>query len=347
MAQRLHPDNFTPPQRTPWGGSKIGANYKAGLGLSDVQSKVGESWEISVEPTFPSRLVESGELLSEAIAQDPVAWLGAEIAHRHGGQTPLLVKLLDSADNLSVQVHPSGDDPKLGPGESGKPEGWVVLEAEPGGGLYLGFRPGVGASEVAACIDEGGALDELMNFVPVERGDAFVIAAGTPHAIGRGVTLVEPQWVAPGSSGVTYRFWDWNRRYNAAGDLDPTGKPRELHLARSLEVTTFLGAGDIPLSESCRFESVPLARAEWEFHRSVALECPAFVLERWQGSGQRLFKPFGTMVTLTCVKGRARLESSSGALNLRMGESAVVPAAEGEFTLYLYRGEIFSCRSNV
>src|SRR5690606_5724972 len=132
-------------------------------------------------------------------------------------------------------------DPALGPGESGKPEAWVVLEADAGAGLYLGFREGVHRADVERCIAAGGALDALMNFVPVTAGDAFVIEAGTPHAIGRGLTLLEPQFVAPGCTGITYRYWDWNRRYDAAGALDPAGAPRALHLARSLDVTRWDG----------------------------------------------------------------------------------------------------------
>ena len=137
-----------PPSRTPWGGTKIRGHFKAGLDLPHSEGRVGESWEVSVEPSFPSRLSGSNRLLSEVISDDPEAWLGEVVCRRFGGQTPLLVKLLDAQDNLSVQVHPEHGDPELGPGESGKPEGWVVLDAEPGAGLYLGFKPGVDRERV-------------------------------------------------------------------------------------------------------------------------------------------------------------------------------------------------------
>ena len=338
-------DNFTPPSRTPWGGTKIRGHFKAAWDLPTSWERVGESWEISVEPSFPSRLAQSGRLLSEAISDDPKAWLGESVAHRFGGQTPLLVKLLDAADNLSVQVHPEHGDPILEPGESGKPEGWLVLDAEPGAGLYLGFKPGIGRAQVQNCIETGGKLDELMNFVEVKVGDAFYIDAGMPHAIGRGVTLLEPQTITPGCRGVTYRFWDWNRRYDANGVLDPAGEPRPLHLERSLDVATYRGKDEVSLADEARFEPIRLPQEEWEFDRHVVIECPTFVTEAWSGSGQRSFQPFGTMLTLTCVRGQARLESERGAVNIRRGQSAVVPAAEGEFTLYLYRGDIVMCRS--
>jgi len=90
-----------------------------------------------------------------------------------------------------------------------------------------------------------------------------------------------------------------------------------------------------------------MPKEEWEFDRVVVIECPTFITEAWTGSGQRTFEPFRTLLTLTCVRGRARLEGEQGAINLSKGQSAVVPAAEGVFTLYLYRGQVFSCRSSI
>jgi mannose-6-phosphate isomerase len=346
-AQLLHPDNFTPVKRTPWGGDKILKRYKEKLGLAWDGVCVGESWEISIEPSFPSRLVGSGESLGDAIDADPDGWLGTEVATRYGGQTPLLVKLLDAGDNLSVQVHPEDGDQQLAPGESGKPEGWVILEADSGCGLYLGFKPGIGPDEVRRCIEARGALESLMNFVPVSPGDAFYIDAGTPHAIGKGVTLLEPQVVTPGCRGITYRFWDWNRTYTPEGVQAPQGQPRELHLERSLQVTRFQPEGAASTVDTARCEPLVLSQEEWEFERAVVIECPTFITESWTGSGQRTFEPFRTMLTLTCVQGRARLEGECGGINLLKGQSAVVPAAEGAFTLYLYRGQVFSCRSSI
>ena len=341
----LRSDNFTPPNRTPWGGTKILSRFKSNLGLQPDSDRIGESWEVSVEPSFPSRLLDSNLPLRDAIAANPIDWLGEAVSQRYGGQTTLLVKLLDAADNLSVQVHPAHGDPQLKPAESGKPEGWVVLESEPGAGLYLGFKPGIDRGAVARCLDEGGRVDELMNFTQVKAGDAFYIDAGIPHAIGKGVTLLEPQVITPGCRGVTYRFWDWNRRYTEDGTLDPAGTPRPLHRDRSLEVTTYRAEGETSLLEQARCLPVKLPQEEWEFDRSVVLQCPTFSTESWQGTGQRTFAPFETMLTLTCVKGQARLESERGSVNIRQGQSAVVPAVDGEFTFYLYRGEIFMCRS--
>ena len=322
----LRADNLTPPTRTPWGGQQILSRYKDGLNVPD-QAVVGESWEVSVEPSFPSRFADDDTLLSAAIAADPIGWLGDEVSSRYGGQTPLLIKLLDAADNLSVQVHPADGDPALGIDESGKPEAWIILDAKPGAGLYLGFRDGITREDVAQCLQSGGALDDLMNFVPVSTGDAFVIAAGTVHAIGGGVTLVEPQFVSPGRRGITYRFWDWNRRYDAQGRRDPTGNPRELHLERSLEVTAWGVPGGPSFVERCRSKSTLLPSEAGELTRERVIDCPWFVTERWTGTGKMPAPVPGTLIGLTAVSGQATIRAEGHELSLRRGQSAVIPAA--------------------
>ena len=327
--RRLAADNFTPPSRTPWGGTKIRSRYKAGLDPSPGDPVVGESWEVSVEPSFPSRCADGETTLEELVRADPVAWLGERDAARYG-QTPLLVKLLDASDNLSVQVHPADGDPALADGESGKPEAWVILEAEPDAGIYLGFRQGVDRGDVERCITKGGALDELMQFVPVAAGDAFVIAAGTPHAIGAGVTLVEPQLVRPGRRGVTYRFWDWNRRYDASGRLDPAGSPRELHLRRSLEVTSWSGPRGAAFVAACRrVATMPVGGRDGGMRRERVVDWRWFVVERWEGTGVLAVPSPGRMTAVTCVGGRVEVATAGGTLVLKMGESGVVPAAAG------------------
>lgn len=341
----LRADNFTPPTRTPWGGTKILARYKSGLGLDAPEPVVGESWEVSVEPDFPSRLQSGAATLAETIAAAPVAWLGEEVAARYGGQTPLLVKLLDSADNLSVQVHPADGDPTLAPDESGKPESWLVLEADPGAGLYLGFAERVGRQDVEQCIAGQGPLDELLNFVEVSPGDVFVIQAGSAHAIGRGVTLVEPQFVAPGRRGITYRYWDWNRRYDARGRLDPAGEPRALHLERSLEVTDWASPRGDAFVARCRPEIPVLATGDVTRSRLVGWEW--FVVEQWQGDGALTVDPAGTLWAVTCVGGQGVLTAGDGEVTLRCGESCVIPAVAGAVRLRLSDGRLIATRSTV
>lgn len=243
------PDNFTAPTRMPWGGTKIIGKYKQGRPLRPAKQYplVGESWEISADPIAPSEftvdlgaetiLIELIQLLD--LFPDEI--LGARVAAKFAGQNPILAKIIDAADDLSVQVHPSDDYAGLRPHESGKPECWYILEAEPGGGLYLGLREGVSQETLRRALENQEDGAQYLNFVEVHPGEFFVIDAGMIHAIGAGVTLIEPQKIAPKKSGKTYRLWDWNRKYDAQGRKDPQGQPRELHIQECLEVIDFAG----------------------------------------------------------------------------------------------------------
>lgn len=342
----LRADNVTPPARTPWGGRRIAELYKRDLGLSlgaAGGAVVGESWEVSVEPSFPSR-VDDGRPLADLIAADPVAWLGEAVSQRYGGQTPLLVKLLDAADDLSLQVHPAMDDPALGPDESGKPEGWIITDTSPGAGIYLGFREGVDRDDVAACIQRAGRLDELMNFVPVSAGDVFILGAGTPHAVGRGCTLVEPQHVAPGRRGLTYRYWDWNRRYDAAGRRDPEGAPRELHLERALEVTRWDAPRGAAFVATCRATPKLIAKHQ-AATRVELLRCDYYVAERWTGEGEFALHP-ETMLALTVLSGQVYVRARDGVCQARRGQSVVIPAAAADLVVTLSgSADVTACRT--
>lgn len=230
----LAADNVTSASRTPWGGRRIARVLKAGLLEGD--PIVGESWELSAGPELPSRIdgPEDGARTLDALLRASPSMLGREAAR---GSTALLVKLLDAASPLSVQIHPRDDYEGLQDGESGKPESWYVEHAEPGAGLFLGLAEGATRDSIARAIERGDDVSALLAFVPVQAGDFVVVDAGTPHAIGAGVTLVEPQRVLPGRRGVTYRYWDWNRRYDAAGALSEGGAPRALHVEHALAVT--------------------------------------------------------------------------------------------------------------
>ncbi len=335
-------DNLTPATRTPWGGHRIAQRYKAGLGLPR-EIPLGEAWEISVEPSFPSRLADSGRSLEAEIAGDPVGWLGPAVAARYGGELPLLVKILDAGADLSVQVHPAADDPDLAPGESGKPEAWIILEADPGSGIYLGFRQGVTRARVAAALESGQPLDALLNFVPVAPGQVYEVTAGTVHAIGAGVTLVEPQHVTPGLRGVTYRLWDWGRRYDEAGRQDPAGRPRPLHITRALAVTNWDAPRGQAFVDACRREPQRLDGAGGGLEGWHLMRNPYFSAERWCGTG-RASLAMRELLGLVCIAGEARLNTAAGELRLPAGQSAVVPAACDRVDLEGMDLDLYVCR---
>lgn len=323
----LAPDNFTPAARTPWGGTKIVGEFKAALGLP--AQTVGEAWELSFGPELPSRTAE-GALLHEIVARDPRAYLGAE-AER--GASALLVKFLDAADELSVQIHPSVDDPTLAADETGKPECWYIVAAEPGAGIHLGLQAGVHAEQMRRALETGADVSQLLRFQPVKPGDFYLLQPGLPHAVGRGVSLVEPQYVAAGKKGLTLRYWDWNRRYDSAGRLDPQGRPRELHVERALAVTDWqnssdpawlerqrcaLGAPDLAAAASCSVLCGPEASARvHSAHLRAA---------RLAGTGRLTLPDWQTLRGLTLIAGEASLRGNFGQVRVRAGETAALPA---------------------
>lgn len=233
----LNPNNFTPLSRTPWAGSHISDQYKKDILSPVTGQRVGESWEFSCDPSMPSSLREIEISLPELIDQMPGEILSPEFAAGVGCE--ILVKLLNADHPLSFQVHPEDEDPDLKATECGKPESWLVLDAKPGAGIYLGFRKGLTKDVLQQKLLAGSPLTEDLFFVPVRANDYFDIAPGVPHAIGPGVTLLEPQRIQKGKSGKTYRLWDWNRRYFPNGTIsdDPElGSPRELHIEACLRL---------------------------------------------------------------------------------------------------------------
>ncbi|MFW5925389.1 MAG: type I phosphomannose isomerase catalytic subunit [Myxococcota bacterium] len=338
----LRADNFTPPSRTPWGGRRILDFYKRDVPLGPDRAHlpvVGESWEVSVEPDFPSLVAEDGEPLADHIARDPAAMVGEETAARSGG-CPLLIKLLDAADDLSVQIHPPDDYPPLAPDESGKPESWYVLHAEPDAGLYLGLREGVTRDALREALERGADVSALLFFVRVQPGDFFVIDAGTAHAIGRGVTLVEPQRVRPGRRGLTYRYWDWNRRYDADGQPDPEGEPRPLHLEDALAVTDWDGPRERALVDRIRHRAGPPELAGAACSEALGgpagpVPFPALTVQRLAGTGPLALAPAPALRGLTVVEGSVRLVGSGFDVTVPCGRSAALPASLGPARLHL------------
>lgn len=337
----LRADNFTPVARTPWGGTRLARRYKADYLGPSAQQLIGESWEVSVEPDFPARL-EDGRLLVDYIAAHPEAVLGHEHALGRRG-TALLVKLLDAAEPLSVQIHPSDGYARLGADECGKPESWYVVERTEGAGLYLGFQRGVREADVRDALDAGASLEPLMRFIAVEPGDFFVIDAGIPHAIGAGLTLVEPQHVLPGRRGVTYRYWDWNRRYDAQGAPSTSGAPRALHREDALAVTDWqrFDAGDFV--ESIRLR-VPQAALDQPVQATAlaggaGLDSPFLRVSRLAGTGAAKLPYDGRLQSVTVLEGSLQL----GDIRVNRGRSAVVPACASDLPLQLREAHALVC----
>lgn len=197
-----------------WGGRKLIKKY----GKTTKNSICAESWELSFHPDGPTRLGD-GTLLSESVTK-------AELGKNSDifDNFPLMIKLIDAKDNLSVQVHPSDDYALANENSYGKTEMWYIVEADDGAGIYLGFKRDVTPEEVNKATKDN-TLTSLMNFFPVKSGDCYFIPSGTIHAIGTGCLIYEIQQ----NSNITYRVYDYGRR-------DKNGNTRELHIEKALKV---------------------------------------------------------------------------------------------------------------
>ncbi len=204
-----------------WGGSKLREYGKC----SD-EEIIAESWELSCHPDGESIIADgeyAGRTLTEFLADHPDA-LG-EHGYRFD-RFPMLVKLIDAREDLSVQVHPDDTYALMHEREYGKTEMWYIVEAQPGAELIYGFKEELTQEEFRRAIEENTLLDKV-NRVPTTPGDVFFIEAGTLHAIGKGLLIAEIQQ----NSNTTYRVYDYGR-------VGADGKPRELHIEKALDVTT-------------------------------------------------------------------------------------------------------------
>lgn len=278
-----------------WGGHRLGERFGKDL---PPDTPVGESFEVSALPGAES-VVRSGPLagwgLSDLTEGFGEALLGAPVRERHGPGFPLLIKLIDAADDLSVQVHPGdGYARREGLGPRGKTEAWYVLAP---GELALGLREGVDRRRLERALDTGRP-EEAVRYCHVQAADVVLLPAGTVHALGRGTMVYEVQQ----ASDLTFRLYDYGRP-----GLD--GRPRELHLEQAMEVIDF----EAPASEP---RPAPAPGPEGE----VLVEADSFRLTLF-GEGNRLLGS-EVFAAVTVVAGEARL----GDVPLAAGDSALVPA---------------------
>lgn len=200
-----------------WGGNNL-RNY----GKVSTGDNIAECWELSLHKEGSSIIdsgIYKGKPLSEVLTINECGKKCQKFPF-----FPTLIKLIDAERELSVQVHPSDEYALKNENSFGKTEMWYILEAKKGAGIYLGFKKDVTKEEVERKIKDNTLVD-LLNFIEVKPGDCYFVKSGTVHAIGAGITLFEVQQ----NSALTYRLYDW-------GKLGMDGKPRELHIDKSLKV---------------------------------------------------------------------------------------------------------------
>lgn len=294
-----------------WGGTKLKTEYHKETALSIV----AESWELSCHPAGPSVIMNgpaAGMELSQYIAIQGERVIGAHAARY--SFFPILIKLIDAAADLSLQVHPDTEYALRVEGQYGKTEFWYVVECAPGASLVCGFMRPVTKEEVRQRIADQTIL-EICRRVPVRPGDVFYIPAGIIHSIGGGITLVEVQQ----TSDVTYRVYDYGR-------LGRDGNPRPLHVEKALDVLTLT-----PQPQPMLFPAMPFF-SEYEMRLLAASEFFTVYHVRLHGrcSMQTDRQSFHSLVV---VDGLLEVEYRSGVDYLEKGESLFVPADYGVYRL--------------
>jgi mannose-6-phosphate isomerase len=277
----------------PWGRKSLEPWYED----TGTTEPVGEAWL-----TGPQCVVDEGELEGRTLAS---------LADELGGEFPLLVKLLFPNEKLSVQVHPDDAQAQAAGETRGKTECWYVLEAEPGASVMLGLKPGVDAAMIGASVADN-TMESLVEKVPVSVGDMLFVDAGTVHAIGPGVVLLETQQ----TSDVTYRLYDY-------------GRPRELHLEQGLKVIRpKTAAGKVPAKEMDGFTRL--------------IEQQYFVVDRFDlDSMEERRVSFSGPGCLVGLKGNVAVITPDGEVELVPGQAVVVPPRHGEVIVEAEKGASF------
>ncbi|WP_419806278.1 type I phosphomannose isomerase catalytic subunit [Terriglobus sp.] len=284
----------------PWGRRDLRPWYSAAV-TGETAEPIGEAWLTA--PTGEAlEGAHAGETLQQIAAADTEALLGD---WREEHEFPLLLKLLFPDDKLSVQVHPDDAHARTLGQPRGKTECWYVVDAESGAVVACGLLPGVDPQQMHAAAADG-SMESLLRYIPVQRGDMVFVDAGTVHAIGPGVTLLETQQ----TSDTTFRLYDY-------------GRPRELHLEEGVAVSR---------AETRAGKVAPVAIAQG----TRLIQERYFTVDRFAlraGESLQLDDAVGKPHCLTVLQGNGSAATPAGTGTLQYAAATVVPASAGVLTL--------------
>ena len=287
-----------------WGGTRLKTEYN----YETDKEKAAEAWVLSCHKDG-SDIVENGELAGKTLPEVLELWGDKAIGKNAAAfpYFPLLIKLIDAKDRLSVQVHPDDTYALKNEGEFGKTEMWYVVDCNEGAELIYGFNREVSKEEFERRIKDN-TLPEICNYVPVHKGDVFFIAAGTLHAIGAGILIAEVQQ----NSNTTYRVSDYGR-------LGADGKPRPLHIEKALDVTK-RERPSLPYGAVGETE-----KTEYGSKRRLAA-CKFFTTELLKLNGNFALKQEDSFVSLLVLEGEIGVSWGAGELIAAKGGSVFIPA---------------------
>lgn len=288
-----------------WGGNRL----KSVFGFDIPNVKIGEEWAISAHPHGVS-VVENGEFSGQKLDK---LWKDHKELFGNPEESvfPLLVKILDAEDKLSVQVHPDNQYGMEHEGELGKTECWYIIDGEPGSEIIYGHHAKT-REELVEMISEG-RWDDLLKRVPVKKGDFFYVPSGMVHAIGKGIMILETQQ----NSDTTYRVYDYDRK-------DENGQTRELHIQQSIDVMT--------VPEKTPQLQIKAVRKE-QSSIITYLETDFFNVFKWNIKGIISFKKQAPYTLATVLEGVGELVIVDQTYLLEKGASFILPDEIKEWTV--------------
>ncbi len=284
-----------------WGGDQIPKLYNR----NQPEGVYAESWEISTHPDGATRIANgplAGKTLSDLLPRYKDELLGTHVS---GDDFPLLIKLIDARDTLSVQVHPN-DHNAAAVGGDPKTEMWYFLEGDGSAQIYCGLKAGIGKTEFLQAMEDK-TFAETLRSIPAKKGEAVFVPGGCVHAIGAGCLILEIQQ----NSNTTYRIHDWDR-------TDAAGNARELHVDKALQVIDWGNHAD----------------PRCEVAGRTIESCEYFQLDRLELTAETAFPMVGkTFVGLFVAEGGGTIRWTDGEEQVEAGQSWLVPAGLGGYRL--------------
>ena len=304
-----------------WGGNSLSTVYSKPF---DKDKTIGESWEICDLPN-DNNVVSNGELkgktLSSLVKEYGSKLLGTKYKEDY---FPLLIKLIDAKDKLSIQVHPDEEYANKRHNKHGKNEMWYVMDTYGDAKLLIGLKENVTKEDLKKAIDNKENIEDMFNYFDIKKGDAFYIPSGCIHAILGNVIIAEIQT----PSDVTYRLYDWNR-------VDKNGKSRELHIEDSFNVIKNINAFSLKSSKNNKIKTNTL-------EINTVFTNDYFTTEEYIINGDYSSKTNEESFEIIIVlEGDGTIESSVNSIDLKIGKTVLVPASLGDYTIKSSKGMKF------
>lgn len=310
MRVDLYPLKFKPiAQYRIWGGNRLNSI----LPKEEQIENLGEIWSLSSIENNVSLVAEgnlAGKSLSDLLNTYQSDLVGKKVWEQFGTNFPLLIKFLDSAQPLSVQVHPNDQLAQKRHGAFGKSEMWYIIEHEADAELIIGFEENIDQNKYLEHL-ANDSLEEILHYIKVSKGDVYYLPAGRIHAIGKGITLAEIQQ----TSDITYRIYDYNR-------IDKDGNKRELHVDLALNAIEFNKVSNA---------KTPYTKTINQFEN--LLNTPYFTTKIYSGEQNISVQNNDEMLVYVCTEGSVQIQTKHDSFNLKKYESILIPAQIESFTI--------------